>query len=235
MAITYILTCEHAGNDIPAEYRHLFEGKEETLYTHKAMDFGALRLAKHLASELKLPLFYTTTSRLLVESNRSLDSEELFSKYSQDLPENAKQEVLESYYFPHRNEVESKIAAAIREGKQVIHLAIHTFTPALDGEIRPAEIGILFDPKRPAEKELALNLKEALLEQNPERKVLFNSPYPGTADGFPTYLRKIFDKEVYAGFEMEVNQKFFLNGEPEVWENLQKEIAGALKKVIFTK
>ena len=72
--ITFLLTCEHAGNEVPKKYASLFKGHEEELYTHKAIDFGALRLARHLARETKWPLYYTTTSRLLVEANRSLDS-----------------------------------------------------------------------------------------------------------------------------------------------------------------
>lgn len=235
MAHFCILTCEHAGNEIPEEYRQLFEGKEEVLYTHKALDFGALRLAKHLASELKLPLHYTTTSRLLVEANRSVDNEELFSEHAQNLTEKEKLDVLETYYFPHRNEVEGQIGLAIAAGKRVVHLAMHTFTPAMEGEVRKADIGILFDPKRPPEKEIAADLKNALLGQNPERQVIFNSPYPGSADGFPAYLRKIFGKEEYCGFEIEVNQKFFLDGEPAVWEKLTAEVTAAIKNTIFTR
>jgi len=229
MPVTYILTCEHAGNDIPAEYEWLFKGKEEALVSHKAIDFGALRLAKHLATKTGLPLFYTTVSRLLVEANRSMHNEELFSEYSKQLAAPEKQKILGQYYYPHRNEAEQKIQTEIAAGNQVFHLAIHTFTPAMNGEVRPAEIGILFDPERALEVAFAEQLKTKLLAENPDRKVLYNSPYPGTADGFPTYLRKKFSKDQYAGFEMEINQKFFLNGEPEVWEKLVSEFTAAFK------
>lgn len=232
MATTFILTCEHAGIQIPKEYAKHFKGKDEELFSHKGMDFGALRLAKKLESELKLPLYFSSFSRLLVEANRSLDNEELFSEHVKKIPEKEKKQILETYYFPHRNEVESKIATEIAKGKKVIHFAIHTFTPAMDGEVRKAEIGILFDPKRPLEKTYANNLKELLSTINPQLKVIYNSPYPGTNDGFPTYLRKVFDKEMYAGFEIEVNQKFFLNGDPDVWESLVTEITEAFKKLV---
>ena len=232
MPKTFILTCEHAGNEIPAEYEHLFQGKEEVLYTHKAIDLGALRLAEHLAAELGLPLCYTPIPRLLVEANRSLDNKELFSEYSQALTAQEKQILLGRHYFPHRKQVESKIEKETAAGNQVYHLAIHTFTPVLDGEVREADIGILFDPEREPEKNFAQQLKEKLTAQNPERKVLFNSPYPGIDDGLPTYLRTRFDTAHYAGFELEINQKFFLNGQPEVWQKLVDELTKSLKNLV---
>ncbi|RNI29197.1 N-formylglutamate amidohydrolase [Rufibacter latericius] len=235
MTTTCILTCEHAGNDIPQKYESLYKGKEEVLYSHKAMDFGALRLAKHLAQELGLPLFYTTTSRLLVEGNRSLDNEELFSEYTRQLSEKEKQEILEQYYFPHRNEVEEKVRAQVEAGEKVLHLAVHTFTPVKEGEVREAEIGILFDPDRSWEKEVAARLKAELSNQNPGRKVLDNSPYPGVDDGLPTYLRTKFNNDQYAGFELEINQKLFLHGEPEVWQQVLHEMAAALKVILNKK
>ncbi|WP_018478768.1 N-formylglutamate amidohydrolase [Pontibacter roseus] len=233
MSYTYILTCEHAGNEVPKEYAHLFKGKEEVLYTHQAIDFGALRLARYLAAETDFPLYLTTTSRLLVEANRSLDNEELFSEYSRKLSEKERQIVLGKHYYPHRRQVEKKIEQALASGEKVIHLAIHTFTPVLDGEVRPADIGILFDPERPLEAAFAQQLQDALQASNPERKVLFNSPYPGTDDGLPTYLRTKFGPDHYTGFELEVNQKYFLNGEPAVWEKIMKEITSTVQSVTF--
>jgi len=228
----FILTCEHGGNEIPDKYLHLFKGKEEELYTHKGIDFGALRLAKHLASSLKLPLYYAVISRLLVEANRSLDSDELFSEFTKKLPIKDKESILNTYYAPHRNKVEEQISNLTAEGNQVVHFAIHSFTPVTDGEVRKADIGILFDPKRESEKEIASQLKEQLLNYAPELHVVYNSPYPGTADGFPTYLRKRFIAEEYAGFELEVNQKFFLNGKPGIWNKLVKTVTASLKGVI---
>ncbi|WP_192820402.1 N-formylglutamate amidohydrolase [Rufibacter sp. LB8] len=228
----YILTCEHAGNQVPAAYQELFEGHEEVLYSHQGMDFGALRLAKRLASDTELPLYYTLTTRLLVEPNRSLDNDDLFSDYSKKLPEKEKQQVLVHYYQPHRDQVEKYAQELISEGKNVLHLAVHTFTPVKDGEVRNVDIGILFDPNQPLEVAFARAFKQQLREINPERLVKDNEPYAGVDDGFPTYLRKQFSKTQYGGIELEVNQKFFLDGDPDVWENLQQEITRAFLAVV---
>ncbi|GAB3196936.1 putative N-formylglutamate amidohydrolase [Pontibacter aydingkolensis] len=229
MPTTLILTCEHAVNEIPARCRHLFRASEEVLFTHKAIDFGALQLAQYLAAELGLALYYSCVSRLLVEANRSPENEELFSAYTQGLLPEKKKQVLGTYYFPHRLQVEEAVGKEIAVGNQVVHFAIHSFTPAMDGEVRKADIGILFDPKRKSEKALAILYKSGLLLQDPNLKVQYNAPYPGTADGLPSHLRKLFLDEHYAGFELEVNQRFYLNGETEVWQNLMKAVTSAFR------
>ncbi|GAA4295314.1 N-formylglutamate amidohydrolase [Nibribacter koreensis] len=227
-----LLTCEHAGNEVPAEFAHLFKGKEEVLYTHKAIDFGANSLARHLERVLNLPLYSTAVTRLLVEANRSLFSDDLFSEHAKKLTEEDKQHVLEAYYHPHRNQVLNRLEEETAKGNRVLHLAVHTFTPALDGKVRRADMGILFDPAQPLEKKIAAQLKTALEKQNPQRVIVYNEPYPGTDDGLPTYLRSKFEKDQYAGFELEVNQKFFLDGNPEHWETVKQEITEALKTVL---
>ncbi len=227
----YLLSCEHGGNIVPPEYTSLFKGEEEVLYTHKGIDFGALRLAQLLKKATAFPLYYTTISRLLVEANRSLDNDELFSDYSNELSDEEKEDVLTKYYYPHRNQVEEAIEKAIHTGNKVLHLAVHTFTPAMDGEVREADLGILYDPERSVEHTFATRFREALLGQNAARTVLFNSPYPGVDDSLPTYLRKKFSQHHYGGLELEVNQKFFLNGEGAVWETLTAEIRQAFLAV----
>lgn len=232
MNLFYILTCEHASNKVPLHYEKLFKGNEEVLYTHKAIDFGAFLLAKHLEEKTYLPFYYNDISRLLVESNRSPANEELFSKYSIHVRDLEKKKILDNYYYPHRIQVQEKISSIISSKTSVIHLAIHTFTPVIDGKVRDVDIGILFDPQRPLELKFATEFKKELLAKNIKRKVKYNSPYPGTDDGFPTYLRKCFSKQQYGGIELEVNQKFFLNGDPEQWNKLVQEITDAFLEVM---
>lgn len=232
MSRQYLLSCEHGGNYIPAAYHHLFKGEEEVLYTHKGIDFGALRLARHLEKVSSLPLYSASISRLLVEANRSLGNEELFSEYSKQLAESEQQELLQQHYYPHRKQVEAAIAEATASGREVVHLAIHSFTPVLEGEVRKADIGILFDPSRPLEQGFAEQFQVQLLRQNANRKVMFNAPYPGTDDSLPTYLRKRFTRDQYGGLELEVNQKFFLDGDAAVWETLVEEISKAFLAII---
>ena len=44
------------------------------------------------------------------------------------------------------------LRAAVAARKQVLHVAVHSFTPVLHGERRNADVGLLYDPARPRER-----------------------------------------------------------------------------------
>jgi predicted N-formylglutamate amidohydrolase len=192
-----IFTCEHAGNEIPDSYSHLFRNATEVLETHRGFDPGALDLFISLSGTAEFGQPYMI-SRLLVEPNRSIGHPQLFSEFTRNLSEPQKEQILEDFYYPYRHFIEDKIAAYIKQGEDVVHISVHSFTPELNGEIREADIGLLFDPERLKEVEICSNLKEN------------NYPYLGTDDGFTTHLRKVFPQQ-YSGIELEVNQKFVEN------------------------
>lgn len=208
----FLITCEHGGNRIPSRYRHLFAGLEALLQTHRGYDAGALALARELAKALAAPLFVSTTSRLLVDLNRSVGHPRLYSEASRSAPTKVRSEILERYYLPHRNRVEADIAAAVARGSRITHVASHSFTPALDGAVRNADIGLLYDPARPGEVELCRRWQAQLRALAPDLKVRRNYPYAGKSDGLTAYLRRRFPAEIYIGIELEINQKHVLNG-----------------------
>jgi predicted N-formylglutamate amidohydrolase len=201
-----LVTCEHGGNRIPTAYRYLFAGHDDVLAGHRGYDFGALELAKFIASRLHAPLAFSTTSRLLVELNRSPHNPKVFSEFTAGLDAATKQTILEDHYHAHRDTVESVIRSRVEEGEFVFHLAVHSFTPVLGGEERNADIGLLYDPDRESEVKLCLAWQSLLHELEPELRVRRNYPYLGKSDGFTTYLRKLWPAEKYAGVEIEVNQ-----------------------------
>lgn len=204
-----ILSCEHAGNEIPKDYKPLFEGKSEILHSHRAYDPGAFDLFEYLKLSADF-LIFQNVSRLLVEMNRSLNNSQLFSEFTAGLTSKEKDHILAEYYFPYRISAEKKIKQYIQKGEKVLHFSVHTFTPELDGKQRNADVGLLFDPERVEEKIFCKEFKKQLLEKKPELVVKFNYPYLGIDDGFTTYLRKIFPENYY-GIELEVNQKFVEN------------------------
>ncbi|WP_114783072.1 N-formylglutamate amidohydrolase [Botryobacter ruber] len=202
-----LLTCEHGGNSIPPAYRALFEGHDALLATHRGYDIGALDLFNHL-KDLTPDSFFAVESRLLVELNRSVGQEDLFSGITGKLTEEEKNVLLQKHYYPFRNQVEQVVQGHMAAGNQVLHVAVHSFTPELNGEIRQADIGLLYDPERGPEHLFCSDWKKALELEAPEFQVRYNYPYLGTADGFPTYLRHKFDASQYGGIELEVNQKY---------------------------
>lgn len=225
-----ILTCEHAGNEVPEQYRHLFEREPDVLFTHRGLDIGALELAQEMEKELKAPLFYTCTTRLLVEANRSESTTDHFSEFSRNLSDAEKQKILQEYYYPYRKQVTEAIQKTIAEKDSVIHLSVHSFTPELNGEVRTADVGLLYDPERELEALFCHLYSEEIHRLDPDLVVKDNYPYLGTADGFTTHLRTPFPDARYAGIELEVNQVF--PESKENWQHVQAVLTAALKQTL---
>lgn len=226
-----ILTCEHGGNRVAPSYMPLFRGHEAVLHTHRGYDIGALELFNTLKPVADV-CYFSETSRLLVELNRSLHHDKVFSEFSDVLGPLEKERLLARHYTPYRNQVEEMIRDFVSGGRRILHVAVHTFTPELDGEERKADIGLLYDPKRPHEQAYSKEWKAALAAGDKTLLVRFNYPYLGIADGFPTYLRRKFGPNEYVGIELEVNQKFALNG-GERWQAVQSLLAATLQQVVL--
>lgn len=220
-----VVSCEHAGNQIPRAYRQLFRGASKVLASHRGYDPGSLDVGRYFAREFDAPLFVTSVSRLLVEVNRSVGHSSLFSEWSSPLSEADRRRLMEMYYEPHRSNVESRIRDAIRRKSRVIHVSMHTFTPVLRGETRRADVGLLYDPGRPGEKRLCSHWRDALAESRRDLIVRKNYPYRGAADGFTTALRKRYADNDYLGIELELNQKWV--GRSNVWKALIQDVARA--------
>ncbi|MCE7913390.1 MAG: N-formylglutamate amidohydrolase [Nitrosomonas sp. PRO4] len=232
VSICFVISCEHGGNHIPAAYQHLFQGCESVLKSHRGYDCGALSMAKALARQLNAPLFSATTSRLLVDLNRSIGHPQLFSEFTRNLSSAAKQEILAMYYQPYRKGVETAIANAIQLGKQVIHLSSHSFTPQLNGAVRKADIGFLYDPSRKMERSLCRKWQQSLKNALPELIVRRNYPYTGTADGFTSYLRRRFSGDQYAGIELEINQKYYCDNRAK-WRKLRGMVVETCAELLY--
>ena len=225
--VQFLITCEHGGNRIPLRFRHLFLGHEALLESHRGYDAGALAMAKLLAETLSAPLIISTTSRLLIDLNRSIGHPHLYFETVRQAPEAVRDELLKEYYLPYRNQAESAIAAAIESGSTVIHISSHSFTPELNGEVRNADIGLLYDPARPAEAAICARWKSAFRTQSPTLKVRRNYPYTGKSDGFTAYLRRRFKPEHYAGIELEINQKHVFDEKPH-WRFMKHTVISTL-------
>ena len=206
-----VLTCEHGGNKIPPSYRSLFSQADKVLKSHRGWDPGALAVAKAMSERLQARLFSSTTSRLLVELNRSLGHSSLFSEFTAALSAEQRQLIVDKYWRPYRDAVTAHMEELVKGGWRVIHLSIHSFTPIWNGETRRTRIGLLYDPRRPNERSYCNAWKAELRLQCPEYAIHSNQPYKGIADGFTTWLRRHLESiescdGTYAGMEVEINQ-----------------------------
>lgn len=205
---TLILTCEHAGNKIPAAYAQLFSSHTAKLWldSHRGYDPGALPVAKLIAKQLQLPLLDQQISRLLVEPNRSLGHRKLWSRFTHHLDAATKAAILQHHYHPHRERVREAVAASITKKERAVHIGIHSFARVLDGRRRKTDIGLLYDSTNRAERAWIDRVFAALRESEPRFFVHRNQPYRGMTDGLTTALRRELPADSYLGFEIEICQ-----------------------------
>jgi len=226
-----VLACEHASKHVPLRYGKLFRGRTALLDSHRGWDPGALELARALARRCDAPLFRGVVTRLLVDLNRSLQSPTLFSEYALRIEEKERLALLARYWEPYRHAVRHCIEEQLALHGSVLHFSVHSFTHKLRGDVRRTDVGLLFDPKRPAEVDFCRSLRAALRVELPELRIDMNEPYSGVSDGLTTTLRAECPPSRYLGIEFEVNQRF-ARGERGRWRALQRGIAQALARTL---
>jgi predicted N-formylglutamate amidohydrolase len=218
---------------IPAHYAPLFTGKARRLASHRGYDPGALAMARDLSESAAAPLVYTDISRLLVDVNRKVTSRAVFSPFSAPLPLLQRESIIKNYYLPFRAMVESGIEDLLRKQGTLLHLSVHSFTPVMRGKRRNADIGILYDPSRPAEKAFAGAWKTTLVASQAAKKVRFNYPYRGVSDGMVSYFRAAYDSRCYIGIELEINQRLARQSE-YLWERRRRLICDSFLAAIIS-
>lgn len=187
-------------------------------------------MAQDLATAFDGALVTSTVSRLLVDLNRSVGHPQLFSETIRRLPPPVREEILAQYYRPYREQVEHLVAQAVADGQRVIHISSHSFTPELNGKVRNADVGLLYDPARHGEVELCARWRATLAELAPSLRVRRNYPYAGKGDGLTAYLRQRFAPNTYIGIELEVNQQI-VQSDAGQWTALRTLLVDSLGTV----
>lgn len=231
MTAAVLLTCEHGGNRVPRSYTPLFSDQlaKQALASHRGYDPGALHVARALARRLDVELLAVSTTRLLVEPNRSLSHPRLFSEWSKGLGPRERETAIEHHYLPHRQRV---VAAVTALGPPPVrHIAVHSFAPSLSGVERDADIGLLYDPARSRERGLCRRWREILAALDPALRVRLNYPYRGTSDGLTTALRRQFPASRYLGIELEINQAL-LTGADRLRRRTTRALAASLEALL---
>ena len=227
----FLFSCEHGGNRVPPRYRRLFGGLHQVLLTHRGYDFGALRMAREFSAAFAAPIVASTVTRLLVDLNRSLGHPRLHAETVRHAPREVRDRIVAEHYLPYRAQAENLIRGAIARGRRVIHVASHSFTPELNGKVRTADVGLLYDPGRAGERRTSARWKAALREALPHLRVRRNYPYSGTDDGFMPFLRSRFRPTAYIGIEIEINQAIVV-GAPRGWAELRSAIIESLRATV---
>ncbi len=231
MSDRLFVTCEHAGNAVPREYRHLFAGHEHLLPTHRGWDPGALTLAREMAKRFTAPLHFEEATRLLVDLNRSVGTPSLHSEPTHHLSLVERRAILDVYYHPHRRRVDAAVDALIKSGDRIVHVASHSFTPELNGHVRTADIGLLYDPGRPGEVAFCDAWLAALKVADPSLRLRRNYPYQGKSDGVAQVLRRRYSPGRYIGVELELNQRYVEAGGP-AWPGIRRTLLDTLASAL---
>lgn len=206
-----VVTAEHASLKIPDRYRGLGLGARDQ-ESHIAWDEGSKALAQAIARQLKAPLVEGAVSRLVIDLNRSLHHRRVIPAVAFGVPVPGNESVtaeerarrIELYYEPFRSKAFAEISRGVRSTGRCVHISVHTFTPRLNGVVRPLDVAVLYDPMRRREAELGESLAARFSAVG--FRVRRNFPFRGVADGHTTGLRRKFPDKAYAGVEIEVNQ-----------------------------
>jgi len=176
-----LLVCDHASNRVPARLQQLGASAAD-LETHFAVDIGAANVTRAMSGRMGLPAVLAGYSRLVVDCNRRLDDpsafpacfEELIVPGNQGLTHDERQLRADTLYWTYHRAVRDQLQALEARAAAPALIAIHSFTPTLNGAPRPWHIGILWDK----DPRIPVPLLEAL---RAERGIVVgdNEPYSG--------------------------------------------------------
>ena len=177
-----LLVCDHASRRFP-EVLGTLGLDPVALRCHLALDIGAGPLTERLATTLSATAVLCQYSRLIVDCNRLLMDPSAFLEFGDGIvvpgnrnlqPEDKKVRA-DEIYWPYHGAVESEVERLGAAGRPPIFVAVHSFTPVLNGESRLCEMGVLWDTDRMTAEIFLHDLREAGFH------VGDNEPYSGKA------------------------------------------------------
>lgn len=179
-----LVLCDHAGRQVPPELERLGVS-EEALARHIGWDIGAADLTRSLAQRLDAPALLNHVSRLVIDPNRRPGTPSSIPEISdgcvvpgnEGLDLEAVVQRVIRYFLPYHRAVARRIGAFRRDGIVPAIVAVHSYTPVMNGEPRPWQIGVLWR----GDRRLARPVLEAL-EARGDLVVGDNQPYSGLRD-----------------------------------------------------
>lgn len=173
-----VVVCDHAANRIPHCLNDLGLNAQQ-LADHISWDPGAAEVARELSSLLDAPLVLSSYSRLVIDCNRPLQSPESIAEQSagimipgnQHLSPQEREQRIATFFQPYHQAIAQLLDA--RDVPTTVLLSIHSFTPELDGQPRPWQMGVSYWH----DYRLAEHLHDQLI-QSGDINVGYNQPYP---------------------------------------------------------
>lgn len=177
-----LLVCDHASSRFPKSLGDM--GLDPfARRCHLAIDIGAGPLTESLAASLRVTAVLAQYSRLVMDCNRELMDPGAFLEYgdgilvpgNRNLRKADKDLRANVLYWPYHKAVDEQVRRLKLAGPLPAFIAVHSFTPVMNGESRPWQIGVLWDKDT--------RLKEMFLEDFAAAGYVVgdNEPYSGKA------------------------------------------------------
>ena len=172
------LCCDHASRAVPKCLDRLGIS-DESLSRHIGWDIGAAAVTRHLVEALDAPAILAGFSRLVIDVNRDLENPTSMPEVSDHVPvpgnqglsPEARAQRVDALFHPYHREMDRLMAGFAARGVVPLFLSIHSFTPVMNGFVRPWHIGILWDqdPRlaRPLIEDLARDKKLVVGDNEP--------------------------------------------------------------------
>jgi predicted N-formylglutamate amidohydrolase len=148
----FLLIGDHAGNAIPSSLSGLGVAARD-LARHIAWDIGVRALGEALSAELDATFVCQPFSRLVIDCNRDARSPSSIVDSADGtlvpgnvgLDADAREERRATIHEPYHRAIATALARRRAQGARPILVALHSFTPSLDGAVRPWQLGLLHD------------------------------------------------------------------------------------------
>ncbi len=185
-----LLIADHAHRRLPPSYGSLGLPDAE-FERHIAYDIGIEGLTRFLQAQLGVPAVMAGFSRLLIDPNRGEDDPTLIRQIydgavvpgNYPLTDAERGARIAQFHRPYHAAVASLIAEVeTASSLPPVVISLHSFTPVMQGRMRPWQVGILWDsdPRAP----------DALMDMLREDATLTvgdNEPYDGALKGDTLY------------------------------------------------
>ena len=148
----FLLVGDHAGNRIPAALGQLGLSEAER-NRHIGWDIGIAALGEQLADRIGATFIHQRYSRLVIDCNRRPGAPDSIPPVSDGtvITANAAISVEEAsaraaeIQAPYQQAIADEIDRRSAVGLSTILIALHSFTPVMQGVARPWQVGILHD------------------------------------------------------------------------------------------
>ena len=200
-----VLIADHARRDLPPEYSDL--GLPATEFDrHIAYDIGVEMVMRRLAALTGAPGIIATYSRLLIDPNRGEDDPTLIRQLYDGtiVPSNypmtpvERQRRIDRFYTPYHDAASALVSSvSTASGMAPFIFSVHSFTPVMQGHVRPWHVGVLWDADERAARPLI-----DMLAADPHLVVGDNEPYDGALRGDTMYKHAIVDGFAHALIEI---------------------------------